>query len=341
MITHCPHCQNKVRTRAPGKYRCPICREVFEAGEPATIEPAKAEPYTDESAIESPFPETESSHEDADLYIDQSEMETACETCGRPGAETVCTGCGKFVCETCVGKLDHAGLCPVCQLQPPGDKPIAVPEGLDPQIAASGFMPTFVPRLKAVLISPSRFFSTTLPSEAPYHPYLFAVLCYCLGGVFAVAYSLVLQRSMLDFLETFNQGLTSWLNMESLMDAPGELFLETTLFLPAQAILGLFFISGIVHLFLLILGRPQGRFAGTLRIVAYSNATHLLQVVPILGGIVAFVWQLAIVIIGAGRVHKMSSNRTALAVLLPFGLLLILGLVVGLALLAAFNEATG
>ena len=337
MVTKCPHCGQKVRIGDPGKYRCPSCREIFEteAGQGAGDEyPESGALYVEVPAFESSLPQ-----DNSDLYVDQTELETACENCGRPGSQQVCRSCGKFVCTDCVGRQLDEGLCPQC-INDSKNGLLSAEAGADAGISAPGFIESFVPRLKGVLMSPGRFFSQPITGESPSHPYLFAVICYCVGGVFAVAYSIVMQRTLIDFVDTLNFGLFSSMNLESLMGNPGELFLQTTMILPIQALAGLFFVSGIVHLALVIFGRPGKPFGDTIRIVAYSNATHLLQVIPFLGGVAAFVWQMVIVIIGTSKVHGMDSNRTAIAVLLPFGLLMVLGILLAIGLVA-FSKTVG
>lgn len=352
MITNCPHCGQKTRVKAEGKYRCPSCREIFqyELGEEET---PSAESVVNETEMGTDFyvdvpsfevrnphhhDDAQSTQEDADLYIDSEEDQTACETCGRPGSPTICHSCGAFVCNECaVTDDDDHGFCPKCAADLIN---AATGEKKSPG-APQGFLDEFMIRVKQVLLTPRIFFSKPATGEPFFHPYLFALICYSVGGIFTVAYNIVFQRTLIDAMDAMNVGLFSSLNMESLMSNPGEMFLQGALLMPLQAMMSLFFVSGIVHLFLLLFGRSKLNFAGTIRVVAFSNVTHLFQVVPLLGGLVAFVWQLWIVIIGTGRTHGISTNRAALAVMLPFGLLMALGLVLVLMVLPVVMKQLG
>ena len=249
----------------------------------------------------------------------------------------MCPQCGAFVCENCKARGDAAGLCPDCTAK--AEKIVTDENG---QTVPPGFVDSFVPRFKAVLTKPAEFFSAPTPGEAPSHPYLFAILCYSVGGLFQVAYNLVFQRTFFDSLENINVGLMSSLGLESVMAMdPGQTFLQAGLLMPLQAVFMLFFTASVVHLFLLIFGRPTLGYFGTVRVTAYSNATHLLLVVPFLGAIVSFFWQAVILIIGLSRTHRMTSSRAAAAVLLPFGLLILLGIILAVTMLPLILDALG
>jgi hypothetical protein len=338
MITRCPDCGQQVKVGAPGKYRCPMCKSIFEhehiEGEQEEFDPVESpdeEIYIEVPQFESQIPESDAE----DLYISDDEVETACESCGRPGAQGVCPTCGEFLCNVCASREEPQGVCPNC-FKKAEETPLPA-HGQEPP--ATGFMDLFVPRFKAVLFKPAEFFSSPPASEAPSHPYLFAVICYCVGGLFLVAYNIILQRSLVDALEGLNLGLFSSLGLESMMAMdPGSVFLEAGLFLPVQAVFMLFFTAGIIHLFLLMFGRPVLGFAGTLRVVAYSNATHIFLVVPVVGSLVAFFWQMFILIVGISRTHNMTPNRAGVAVLLPFGLFILFA-IFAVILVATFAPA--
>jgi len=118
------------------------------------------------------------------------------------------------------------------------------------------------------------------------------------------------------------------MEVENLLSNPSASFVKATAMLPLQGFMMIFVIAGIVHVALMIFSDPKKKFPGTLRIVAYSNATHLVRIIPVLGGILALVWQVALVIIGVTHTHRIKGERAALAVLLPmfalFGMMLIL-----------------
>jgi len=75
--------------------------------------------------------------------------------------------------------------------------------------------------------------------------------------------------------------------------------------------------AGLYHLCLMILGAAKRDFQTTFRTVCYATSPQLFQVVPILGGIVAWIWQIVLDVIGLKVVHETTYGRSALAVFLP------------------------
>src|SRR3989338_6413182 len=57
---------------------------------------------------------------------------------------------------------------------------------------------------------------------------------------------------------------------------------------------------------------------GTYEAVCYSQAAQLLAVIPLLGSIVAPIWQIILLIIGLKEVHHISTGKSVLTVLIPF-----------------------
>ncbi|HEY8548853.1 MAG TPA: YIP1 family protein [Vicinamibacterales bacterium] len=94
----------------------------------------------------------------------------------------------------------------------------------------------------------------------------------------------------------------------------------SSLILGAVAVLaGLFIGSGIVHLFLMLLGGARFPFEATLRTLAYAHGSAApIGIVPFCGGFVAMIWGIIAAIIGLAQVHETSTGKAAGAVLIPF-----------------------
>ena len=99
-------------------------------------------------------------------------------------------------------------------------------------------------------------------------------------------------------------------------------------FATAIAILiGFFVIGAILHLFVLIVGAARNSasgFEGTFRVIAYSSVSSLAQVIPIVGGLVAFVWWIVLAVKGITRMHRTTPGRALAAVLVPIALVMAL-----------------
>jgi len=92
--------------------------------------------------------------------------------------------------------------------------------------------------------------------------------------------------------------------------------------------------SLILHACLFLVRGGQKGYEATFRVVAYSQATQFLSIIPFVGGIAAFVWLIAVQIIGLREIHDTSYGRVVLAYLIPF--ILLVGIVAaGVMFLAA------
>jgi hypothetical protein len=76
--------------------------------------------------------------------------------------------------------------------------------------------------------------------------------------------------------------------------------------------------------------------------VSYSSIAHLAYVIPIVGGLVALVWRIYLMLLGVQQLHKTTQGKALAGILLPVALCCvcaILGIVLaGAALFSAFNK---
>lgn len=79
-------------------------------------------------------------------------------------------------------------------------------------------------------------------------------------------------------------------------------------------VLAYIFGPGILMLVCQFLFQGEGDYEGTVRLSAYAGASLVLAWVPILG-IVAFVYSLYLVFLGAENVHKLDATKAAIATL--------------------------
>ena len=108
---------------------------------------------------------------------------------------------------------------------------------------------------------------------------------------------------------------------------------QQLLLVPLLALLGLFIGTLIYHLCLVIVGGANNGMAATFRVLAYSESTQLLLVIPILGQFIAMIWSVVLIIIGFKEAHETTTGRAVFAFLLPIifccALFLIMILMVG------------
>jgi hypothetical protein len=104
--------------------------------------------------------------------------------------------------------------------------------------------------------------------------------------------------------------------------------------------------SGIYHLIFLIFGWGKRDFEATFRAVAYSEGAIVFLAVPFCGGLIAFVWQIVLTIIGMKYMQKTTGGKAAFVYFLPwivcccliFGFFTLMLLIFGMAFFEGFAD---
>lgn len=110
--------------------------------------------------------------------------------------------------------------------------------------------------------------------------------------------------------------------------------LMTVIITPIAGIISLFIEAAILYIVYKILG-GMGSYEGTVRFISYATAVMVLSWIPIIGWI-AGIYEIYLYIVGGMYVHGVSMARSAIAVLLPT-LLVILLIAIVMAWLFAFS----
>jgi hypothetical protein len=201
---------------------------------------------------------------------------------------------------------------------PPPPPPFGPPPGGEPDGARTGPpweqpgppFERFARTAQAVLLEPTRFFSTMRREGGLGQPLVFGIIGTLAGGVIGAIYQMLL--SMMG--AGFRGG-----------DAGAEVFagLFSTgciiVVLPVVTVLSMFIAAGIYHLMLMLLGAAARPFETTMRVIAYgTGSTSLLNVIPICGGFIGALWGIVVAIIGLAQAHEISTGKAAAAVLIPF-----------------------
>lgn len=122
--------------------------------------------------------------------------------------------------------------------------------------------------------------------------------------------------SGLDLLPKDVLAQAPWLEM--LLGRPSVLVVVGLMIVaPLLNLIILFIWSGVVHLFLTLVGGAQQGFSTTLRVICYSETASIAVVVPVVGGLVQPIWLLILQIIGLTQAHRISGAKAAFAVIVP------------------------
>ena len=168
---------------------------------------------------------------------------------------------------------------------------------------------------KAVLFSPDKFFRSLSPHEGMKEPLAFGLLLGSIGAMFGFFWQ---------FLIMSGGGLLSS-GIASLGQMTASLFfLVIIVITPLFVLIGIFFTSVILHLLLCLVRAGNSGFQGTFRVVSYAQATQILGLVPLIGGLVGSIWLLIVQMVGLREIHQTSYLRLFMALLIPLALIVLL-----------------
>ncbi len=170
-----------------------------------------------------------------------------------------------------------------------------------------GFFEGFFETIKRVCISPRQFFNSMRTKGGYTRPLIFYLLISELYAAFRIIWSMVgigvvSKGEQMNFL---NMGLHGFSSLLWLLLYP--IFLTGLLFIAAA----------INHLCLLVVKDGSRGFKGTFKVLCYSSAPMIMSVFPLLGPIIGVIWSSICNFIGFKYVHKTSSLKVAIAMLLP------------------------
>lgn len=237
-------------------------------------------------------------------------------------------------------QVPHEGdfYCPFCQAvnrfgADPGVTPWEANWRTHPALA-------FWQTARAALFSTETFFARQALAPTPYPAGVFAIVCQLIGYFAAIL--IQMGFGLLFFsLSVFSPG-----NFKS-EDLIGQIMspifmIGFALVMPVMTVLGLVISTALYHFLLWIFGGARRGLMATYQAVAYSNAAQVWQVIPVLGALVAGIWQIVILYHGFKSLHGISGSRSLLVVLTPvlffFGILFIAALAAILIIPNLINE---
>lgn len=98
--------------------------------------------------------------------------------------------------------------------------------------------------------------------------------------------------------------------------------LVSFLFTPVLLLVMLWLGAAVTHMLLSLFDGGRHGFGTTIRVFAFAYSPALFGVIPWIGGLIGSLWMLVLLIIGLREAHEVDGWKAAVAVLLPFALLL-------------------
>ena len=166
--------------------------------------------------------------------------------------------------------------------------------------------PSFFVRMvntwKLIVFKPKEFFSTIVENQSHPSPLLFVAIIIIIGMIFGLLSLIISGRG------------------ESMI--LGVVFLNLVL-IPV----GIYIETAIMQFFAHML-KGQGDFDTSLKIIAYSQATLIFNIIPMVGGLIAAIWGAVIAFIGIKKLHKLDTGKSVLVLIFSALLIPFIGLII-------------
>ena len=260
------------------------------------------------------------------------EFQDKCPNCGHPRAEgaAFCSNCGKPFEEP---KREEPQQAPspqesVTTAEQPAEEKYVAWEDMKNVGFFSGLWQTW----RNSVFNPEMFFSKLPHKGGIGYPLLYALIIVWIGTAFeqlwGLAFSGLMYEMLTNFIPTDEMIWTTGLQTG---------FSIIYLFLmPIFIIIGLFIISGIYHLIMLIFGFASRDYEATFRTFAYASGPLIFKIVPFCGGLIGWIWTLVLSIIGLKHMQKTTSGKAALTIFVPLVICCCFSIVLGVLFGAAF-----
>ena len=178
---------------------------------------------------------------------------------------------------------------------------------------------------RSATFDPGSFFRR-MPPEQGVGP---AILYYLVVGILVAGVSLFWDMTGVFTRPAGDEAVAAELGIGTLDPVIGFLLS------PLVLLIGLVLSAAVSHVLLLVFGAARHGFGVTVRVFCYAYSPMIFGVVPLLGALVGGIWMIVLSILGLRDAHGIEGWKAALAVLLPF--VLLVGLIV---LVALFFAAT-
>lgn len=179
------------------------------------------------------------------------------------------------------------------------------------------WMTSFFETMKRSLLKPVSFFSDVAEGQGLLKPWLYAIIIYAVVFVIAASYKMGFTAlSSRAEIEVYKSGLFLFATTSIPQMLLGIAFCTVTV-LPVVATAGLFVSAGVCHICLSLVGGAKKSYETTFRVICYSAAPQIFQLVPFLGFLAAGVWNSFLAIVGLKVAHETTYGKSALAVFLP------------------------
>lgn len=238
-------------------------------------------------------------------------QQAACAIHPERQAVATCSRCGTFSCEECLSQSPRGEiLCARCMAR------TAISQLPWDHRKELGLVRAWLKSVSAILLRPGITFSTARPAGDVGGSFLFAALCWFVGG-FTTFMTFILLGALLPFMGEDTESVAPLQLL--IIGTYGGMLVVT----PVFGIISTVILAALDHLVLMMFGRPRG-FEATLRGASLSLAPYVLGVIPICGLYIAPIWVLMVKVFAYKGLHRTTTGVALVGALAIPALLLLL-----------------
>jgi len=167
-----------------------------------------------------------------------------------------------------------------------------------------GFFDGLIKTVGAVLFKPTRFFKNITSPGGVGESFSFGIITGVSGSIITMLWGFIIAMLSLE--------------IPVLANLPDIAPVPFVLLYPLFVICNILISAFIIHVLLFLVRANSGKFGGTLKVVSYSQSAKLFSIVPVIGDIISFFWQIIIIFIGLKTIHATSYIRLIIAFIVPF-----------------------
>ena len=168
-----------------------------------------------------------------------------------------------------------------------------------------GFLDGLIKTVEAVLFKPTSFFKNICSPNGIGESFSFGIITGVAGSIITILWGFIIAMLSL------NVELPVLTNLSDITPIP------FILLYPLSVICNILITTVIIHVLLFLVRANSGKFGGTLKVVSFSQAATLFSIIPVIGYIIGFFWQIIITFIGLKIIHATSYTRLIIAFIIP------------------------
>jgi hypothetical protein len=201
---------------------------------------------------------------------------------------------------------------------PPGGGPPPAPAGGLPweNRAQVGFMPALIQTAQMLAMRPREAYDAARRKGDYASPLIWVAIFGALAGLIQWLYSMMFLGPTLAMMPAeLREVLGPLIGSGTLAGGVINVFM-----FPVFALIGAFIWSAILHVCFLMAGgssQSDAGFEGTFRTVGYAQVAQIAQVVPVVGSLIAVVWNVILLVVGLSSLHHLTTGKAVIVVLIP------------------------